>query len=154
MAKKKKAPRTKAELERLRDLAEDMYIRQGKTGREIADLLDISEQTITAWKKGREGEKSWDDRKRDAQLTPVKLKETLMIEAQNIATGVGSGINADQLSKVMKAINDLDKTVNPRVVMAVFQGFDNYMAETNPEKAVEFTDYHKLYLQYIISLES
>lgn len=154
MAKQKKAPRTKAELERLRDLAEDMYIRQGKTGREIADLLDISEQTISGWKKGREGEKTWDDRKRDAQLTPVKLKETLMTEAQNIATGVGSKINADQLSKVMKAINDLDKTVNPRVVMAVFQGFDNYMAEINPEKAVEFTDYHKLYLQYIISLES
>lgn len=154
MAKQKKAPRTKAELERLRDLAEDMYIRQGKTGREIADLLDVSEQTISGWKKGREGEKSWDDRKRDAQLTPVKLKETLMTEAQNIATGAGSNINADQLSKVMKAINDLDKTVNPRVVMAVFQGFDNYMAEINPEKAIEFTDYHKLYLQYIISLES
>lgn len=154
MAKQKKAPRTKAELERLRDLAEDMYIRQGKTGREIADLLDISEQTISGWKKGREGEKSWDDRKRDAQLTPIKLKETLMDEADWIAKGNKPRIDADALSKVMKGIFGLDKTVNPRVVMSVFQGFDNYMAEINPEKAVEFTDYHKLYLQYIISLES
>lgn len=154
MAKQNKTPRTKAEIERLRDLAEDMYIRQGKTGREIAEILDLTEQTISNWKKGRDDEKTWDERKRDAQLTPVKLKELLMEEARKIVSDEGSTINADQLSKVMKAINDLDKTVNPRVVMSVFQGFDNFMAEINPEKAIEFTEFHKLYLQHIIALES
>lgn len=154
MAKQTKTPRTKAELDKLRDLAEDMYIRQNKTGRDIADLLDISEQTISGWKKGREDEKTWDERKRDAQLTPLKLKESLMKEAQNIANGGKPTIYADNLSKIMKAIDYLDKTINPRVVMAVFQGFDNFMAEVDPKKAIEFTDFHKLYLQHIISLES
>ena len=151
MAKKQ---RTKGELERLRAIAEDMFIRLGKTGREIADALDITEQTVSTWRKGREGERSWDDRKRDLQLTPVKLKELLLNEAQKIVKNEGSTINADQLSKIMSAIDKLDRNVNPRVVMTVFQLFDNFMADTNPEMAVKFLEYHKMFLQHIIALES
>ena len=149
-----KQPRTKAELEKLRDIAEDYYIRLGKTGREISEILDISEQTISNWKKGREGEQTWDERRRNAQLTPVRLKDLLMEEARKVVAGETSALNADQLSKIMAAINTLDKTVNPRVVMTVFQGFDNFMAETDPAMAIKFTEYHKMYLQHLISLES
>ncbi len=149
-----KQPRTKAELEKLRDIAEDYYIRLGKTGREISEILDISEQTISNWKKGREGEQTWDERRRNAQLTPVRLKDLLMEEARKVVAGEKSTLNADQLSKIMAAINTLDKSVNPRVVMTVFQGFDNFMAETDPAMAIKFTEYHKMYLQHLISLES
>ena len=48
--------------EKKREIAEDMYIRLGLTGREIAENLSITEQTVSRWKKGRGGEKSWDDR--------------------------------------------------------------------------------------------
>lgn len=150
----KKPQRTKTELEKLRDTAEDMFIRLGMTGREIAERLDITEQTVSNWRKGRDGERSWDDRKRDLQLTPVKLKELLMEEARKVVSGEKSEVNADQLSKFMVAIDRLDKTINPRVVMTVLQGFDNFMADTDPAMAIKFTEYHKMYLQYIISLEA
>lgn len=150
----KKQQRTKNDLERLRSLAEDMFINIGKTGREIAETLGVSEQSVSTWRKGREGERSWDERKRDIQLTPVKLKELLLNEARKIVDNEKSTVNADQLSKIMSAIDKLDKSVNPRVVMTVFQMFDNYMAEIDPNMALTFTEYHKRFLQHLIALES
>ncbi len=151
MAKK---PRTKSELERLREIAEDYYIRLNKTGREIAEILEISEQTVSAWKKGRTGEKSWDERKKEIQLTPLKLKELLLEEAHKVVKGEISNVNADQLSKFMAAIDRLDKSVNPRVAMSVLQMRDNFIAEVAPERAIEDLEFNKQFLQHLIALES
>jgi transposase len=140
--------------EKKRGIAEDMYIRLGLTGREIAENLGVTEQTVSRWKKGREGERSWDDRRTESSLTPLKIKETLLKEAEKLARGEESGVKADQLSKIMAAIDQLDKKINVRTVMDVFREFDNWMAEQDPAVAVGFTRYHKLFLQYRISLES
>lgn len=137
-----------------RGIAEDMYIRLGLTGREIAENLGVTEQTVSRWKKGREGEKSWDDRKTESCLTPLKIKEMLLKEAEKLAKGEESTVKADQLSKIMSAIDQLDKKINVRTVMDVFREFDNWMAEQEPATAVQFTRFHKLFLQYRISLES
>lgn len=67
-----------------REIAEDMYIRLGLTGREIAENLGVTEQTVSRWKKGREGEKSWDDRKTEAQLTPLKIKSFFSKKPKNL----------------------------------------------------------------------
>lgn len=137
-----------------REIAEDMYIRLGMNGREIAEQLNVTEQTVSRWKKGRDGEKSWDDRKTEASLTPVKIKELLLQEAYKVAKGEASTINSDQISKLMAAIDRLDKKINARTVMDVFREFDNWMAEQEPATAILFTRFHKLFLQYRISMES
>lgn len=137
-----------------REIAEDMYIRLGMNGREIAEQLNVTEQTVSRWKKGRDGEKSWDDRKTEASLTPVKIKELLLQEAYKVAKGEASTINSDQISKLMAAIDRLDKKINTRTVMDVFREFDNWMAEQEPATAILFTRFHKLFLQYRISIES
>lgn len=103
-----------------REIAEDMYIRLGLTGREIAENLGITEQTVSRWKKGREGEKSWDDRKTESQLTPLKIKELLLKEAEKLAKGEESNVKADQLSKIMSAIDQLDKKINVRTSWTYF----------------------------------
>jgi predicted transcriptional regulator len=137
-----------------REIAEDMYIRLGMTGREIADSLSVTEQTVSRWKKGRDGEKSWDDRKTESQLTPLKIKELLLKEAEKIAKGEESTIQADKLSKIMSAIDQLDKKINVRTVMDVFKEFDLWMSEQDPATAILFTKFHKLFLQYRISIDA
>lgn len=137
-----------------REIAEDMYIRLSLTGREIAENLGITEQTVSRWKKGRAGEKSWDDRKTEAQLTPLKIKELLLKEAEKLAKGQESNVKADQLSKIMSAIDQLDKKINVRTVMDVFREFDLWMSEQEPATAIRFTKWHKLFLQYRVSLEA
>ena len=137
-----------------REIAEDMYIRLGLTGREIAENLGVTEQTVSRWKKGREGEKSWDDRKTEAQLTPLKIKELLLKEAEKLAKGEESLVKADQLSKIMAAIDQLDKKINVRTVMDVFREFDIWMSEQEPATAIRITRWHKLFLQYRVSLEA
>jgi len=144
----------KVDYEKLRSIAEDMFIRQGINAKEIADTLEVSEQTLVRWRKGREGEKSWDDRRNEAQLTPVKVKELLMTDAYNVAQGNKPKIDADSMSKLMSAIDRLDKKVSSRVVADVFKEFDNWLSEVEPRLAIEMLNYHKRFIQYRIGLES
>ena len=140
--------------EKKREIAEDMYIRLNINGRQIAENLGVTEQTVSRWKKGRQGEMSWENRKAEAQLTPLKIKELLLKEAEKLARGEESAIKADQLSKLMSAIDRLDKKINVRTVMDVLREFDCWMAEQDPATAIRFTQWHKSFLQYRITLEA
>jgi len=142
---------TRKELERIRGMAEDMYINKGYSVKQIVSDWDISEQTLVKWKKGRKDEKSWDERKIFNELTPVKLREVLLSEALSIAQGNDPSLKADALSKVMAAIDKLDSTVNPRVISSVFISFNNWLVDIDPVKANEFTKFEKMFLQYSIS---
>jgi len=156
MAKKETSPDKKTvDRNRLRTIAEDMFIRQGITLTEISDTLSVSMQTLSnSWAKGRPGEKCWKARRNEAQVTPVKLKEILMSEAYNLSQGLPAKINADGMSKIIAAIDKLDKKVSVRVVTDVLKDLDNFISETDPKKSVETMQLHKRFIQYRISLES
>jgi transcriptional regulator with XRE-family HTH domain len=139
---------------KLRSTAEDMYIHANMTGRDIAELLGVAEQTISRWKKGRDGERDWEERRAEVSITPGKVKEILMGLALNVAKGEKTDIDAAKLSKIVSAIDRLDKKVNARITIDVFKEFDNFMAEINPTIAVEFTKYHKLFIQHKIAMEA
>lgn len=130
-----------------KEIAEELYISGKMNGKELAIHLGISEQTIVNWKKGDKGQ-SWDDRKRDLNLTPLKLKELLLNEASKIANGEESKINADSLSKIMSAVDKLDKKISLRVVIDVLKELDNYVSKYDPKKALEFTEWHKKFIAH------
>lgn len=146
----KKERRSQEEMDKIRELAEDSFIRLGMNGRQISKLHDVSEQTISGWR--RDG--NWDDRRDTAKLTPVAIKELLLEEARKEIAGEKSALNFDRISKIMSAIDRVDKTVNSRVVMAVLQQLDNFTADIDPEHAIKATGYHKQFLQHIIRTES
>lgn len=153
MAKKTEGKKawTKNELDRIRSLMEDLYINKGYSLPQLAEEWEISIQSLTKWKKGKPGEKSWDERKAFNDLTPVKLREVLLEEALNIAGGNEPKLKADALSKVMSAIDKLDGTVNPRVISSALISFNNWLVDIDPAKANEFTKYQRMYLQHYIS---
>lgn len=132
-----------------KEIAEDLYIRAGLTAKEISNQIDISEVTLSKWKK----EGDWEKRKLEVSLSPLRIKELLLAEAHKIANGDVSKIDSDKLSKIMASIDRLDNRVSVRVIMDVFREFDNYMAEINPKMAIEFTVYHKKFLQHRIQIE-
>jgi transposase len=156
MAKKDASKKqwTRAELERIRNTAEDLYINKGYSIAQLSQEWDISLATLSAWKKGRTGEKSWDERKAFILLAPNTLKERLYEHALAVAENRPSDLKADAISKIMKVIRELDKETSPRVVAAVFKNFDSWMASIEPETAILFTKYHKMFLQHIIEMES
>ena len=58
-------------------MAEKMFVEDGMTAKAIAEQLDVSEQTLSKWRKGKDGEKSWDDKRAQMLASPHKIKEIL-----------------------------------------------------------------------------
>lgn len=131
------------------EIAEDLYIRAGLTGKEISHQLEISEVTLSKWKaKG-----DWENRKSELTVSPLRIKELLLKEANKIANGEKSTIDSDKLSKITASIDRLDKRISARIVFDVLKELDNWIAEIDPTKALEFVQYHKQFLIHRIKLE-
>ncbi len=136
-----------------RALAERMFINDGMTCKAISLDIDVSEQTLTRWRKGRVNEKDWDYRRAQNLSAPHILKEILTRELQIIAEGGKSTVDADALAKVSKVIETMSGKVSVQVVLSVFKEFDNWMALQEPEFAVMFLVWHKNFILYKASIE-
>lgn len=151
--KKKDASRTE------RNYAATLYIEKGMKPEAIADELGRDKKTIYRWRD----EESWDDTKYLFETSPTELKRILLKEATRIAKGEKRvdkdgqevpPIDADALSKVMKAYDYMQSKLSPEIIRDVLKLLDNWMTGIDPKLAYEFTKYHKMFLQDIISQES
>lgn len=136
-----------------KELAEKMFVEDGLNAKEIASLVGISEQTLSKWRKGDGTGKSWDDKRNEYLAAPHKIKEVLMKELNNIASGEGASIDADALAKVSKVIETLSNRTSVQVIFSVFKEFDNWMADQEPQTAISFLEWHKRFIQYRINQE-
>lgn len=134
-------------------MAERMFVEDGMTAKAIAEQLEVSEQTLSKWRKGKEGEKSWDDKRAEMLASPHKIKEILLKELILVAGGEKSKVDADALAKINKVIESLSDKISVQVVFSVFKEFDNWMADQDPKTAILFTEWHKQFLLYKINLE-
>lgn len=142
MAKTKQIPRSASRnYAMLKEQAEQLFM-EGMTGREIAEILSISEQTISKWRT----EEDWDNHRKTLELTPVKLKQQLLDEAGRIVRGEKPTFNSDALSKIMAAIDRLDKSLNPRTIMGSLMLFNEWMSKNAPEQAADFLKWQKQFL--------
>lgn len=134
-------------------MAERMFVEDGMTAKAIAEQLDVSEQTLSKWRKGKEGEKSWDDKRAQMLASPHKIKEVLFKELMLVAGGEKSAVDADALAKINKVIETLSDSTSVQIVFSVFKEFDNWMADQDPKTAVLFTEYHKQFILFKINQE-
>lgn len=133
-----------------RALAEEYFIVNQMTGTEIAKAVQVSEQTISKWRQ----EDSWDDKKKKFLSSPGKVRELLYNQLELVASGEKASIDADSLAKIYKVIAGISDNISVPVVMSVFREFDNWMAEQDPETAVSFLEWHKLFLMHKAQMES
>lgn len=157
MAKKTNTPRKDASRTE-RNYAATLYIEKGMKPETIADELGRDKKTIYRWRDAE----NWDETKNLFDTGPTELKRILLKEATRIAKGEKrldeqgnevAGIDADSLSKVMKAYDYMSSKLSIEVFRDAFVEFDNWMAGIDPKMAYEFTKYHKLFLQDKISQE-
>ena len=71
-----------------------------------------------------------------------------MTELKDLSEGKDASIDVKAISAVTKAIELLSDKVSAQIVMAVFKEFDSWMAIQDPEQAVSFLEWHKLFLLY------
>ncbi|QEE51047.1 DUF1804 family protein [Flavobacterium alkalisoli] len=139
--------------EKKRALAERMFINEGMSCKEISIQIDVSEQTLSRWRKGRTGEKDWDNRRAEVISAPHVIKEILLKELKLVAEGEKPNVDADALAKISKVLETVSGKVSVQVVLSVFQEFDNWMASQEPEVAVSFLEWHKRFILYKASVE-
>jgi hypothetical protein len=139
--------------------AESLFVEKGVSPQAIALELDRNIKTIYAWRDKH----NWQDTKELFESGPMELKKILLKEAVRIVKGEVSidgdgkpkpGIDADSLSKVMKAYDYMNKKLSVEVFRDAFVEFDNYMTTIDPKLAYEFTKYHKMFLQDKISQQA
>jgi transcriptional regulator with XRE-family HTH domain len=139
--------------EPLRAIAERMLVEDGLTAKAIADAVGVTEQTIGRWRKGIQGDISWDDKRKQFLSAPNNIKKVLMNELSDLAEGKESKLDVKAITEVRKAMEFLSDSVSAHVVMAVFKEFDSWIASQDPDIAIMFLEWHKLFLLHKVQQE-
>ena len=140
--------------EPLRAMAERMFVEEGMTAKAIAATIDVTEQTVGRWRKGIQGDISWDDKRAQYLSAPHNIKKVLMNELTHLSKGGDATIDVKAIADVTKVISTLSDKANVQIVFTVFKEFDNWMAEQDPEVAIQFLEWHKLFLLHKAQSES
>lgn len=135
---------------RLKGIAKEFFL-AGKEGKEISELVGISENTISKWRN--EGATTWDQEREALEMTPTRIRLKLLQEAKNLSEGEVSTIPAKQLNEIMKIITALEKKLSVQVVAEVLMEFDRWYSKINPKKAPELCDAHREFITHRISME-
>ena len=140
--------------EPLRAMAERMFVEEGMTAKAIAATIDVTEQTVGRWRKGIQGDIAWDDKRSQYLSAPHNIKKVLMNELTHLSKGGDATIDVKAIADVTKVISTLSDKANVQIVFTVFKEFDNWMTEQDPEVAIQFLEWHKMFLLHKAQNES
>ena len=140
--------------EPLRAMAERMFVEEGMTAKAIAATIDVTEQTVGRWRKGIQGDIAWDDKRSQYLSAPHNIKKVLMNELTHLSKGGDATIDVKAIADVTKVISTLSDKANVQIVFTVFKEFDNWMTEQDPDVAIQFLEWHKLFLLHKAQTES
>jgi hypothetical protein len=139
--------------------AETLFCEKKWTPEAIAEALNRDIKTIYAWRD----KYLWEETRDLFDTGPTELKKILLKEAVRIAKGdvrkdengnEQKAIDADSLSKVMKAYDYMSQKASPSVCRDILMEFDNWLSTKDAKLAADMTMYHKMFLIYKIQLES
>lgn len=128
--------------EKIRRLAEKMFVEDSANAKTIAQTFDVTEQTIGRWRKNG----NWDEKRKDFLKTPLNIKNVLLNELLELTAGKEASLDMKAINAAIKAIHAISDEISIETIFSVFKEFDNWMAEQDPELAIKFLEWHKLYL--------
>ncbi|SDE75749.1 hypothetical protein [Riemerella columbipharyngis] len=133
----------------LREICERLFVETGLSAKALSNTYPVTEQTISKWRNdtSRDG-KTWDEKRQEFITAPANIRQVLMDELRKVAEGSESSINVKDLATIYKVIEGFSDKVNTQVVYSVFKEFDNWMSDQDPELALQFVHFHKLFLIY------
>ncbi len=131
-------------------LAERMFVEEGLTAKAIAEATDMSEQTIGRWRK----DGGWDSKRKKFLQAPQNIKKAITEELQRLSSGEEPQLNMKAINEAIKAQREISDEIGTQVVYSVFKEFDNWMSSQDPEQAVKFLEWHKLFLLHKAQQES
>jgi transposase len=132
---------------KLEPIARKLFIDGGYIQKEIAEYLGVSEVTISKWRK----DFKWDVEKNRSEVSPSRLMANLYSQIQKILDALGENPmdskTAMQIKIISSTIKELDKKIDPVVVIDVFKGFTNWLKTIDLEKAKLIVDPMREYVQ-------
>ncbi len=126
----------------IHSLAERMFVEEGLTAKAIAETTDMSEQTIGRWRK----DGKWEEKRKQHLQAPQNIKKAITEELQRLTAGYEPKLDMKSINAAIKAQRDISDEISTQVVYSVFKEFDNWMSSQEPEQAVKFLEWHKLFL--------
>lgn len=141
MARSKDGVRQKAEAYYIENIDADL--------KQVAELFDAHYDTIRDWAKKHD----WEDKRLNFHSSPTIIKQKLQEEAVNIINGKPPAFSADGISKIMSAIDKLDRQADPIVVHKILKDLDNFISKQDASFANQCLPFHKMFLQHRIKME-
>jgi DNA-binding XRE family transcriptional regulator len=132
--------------------AQFLYMAQGKTQKEIADLVGVSERTIYAWIH----QYAWDKLRLAAYQAPATIADNLcsqLVELQNTIAAREPGNRfptpqeAEVSRKLITCLEKMKKSPGMGQSMQVLETFRNYIRPINNELARDLGRYAGQFLE-------
>ncbi|WP_086984829.1 hypothetical protein [Elizabethkingia miricola] len=126
-------------------IAQDLFLETDKTQKEIAQIVHVTEKTLTKWKN----EGDWETLKNASTVTARKIIDNLYKRAY--------ALSEDPKSKpddIIKIANSIEKLSNRKVTVSqiinVFKDFISYAFNQNADLAKEINLLQKKYVDHKI----
>lgn len=120
------------------------------TKKEVSELFGVTEKTIGAWSTADD----WEGKRLDYHSSPIKIKQLIQRELLSVVQGNAATLPADSISKLMSAMDRLERKADPTVVARILKDLDNFISEDDPAFALKATHFHKQFLIHRINLEA
>lgn len=134
--------------DRKRAIAENLYINNGESIKSISETVGVSENTISTWSK----KYNWKERKMNLAVAPHKIKEALLEQLDSVVKGEKPIFNSDDIAKITRALERVDKKVSTQMVISVMKELDSFLLSIDmDDKLLEKSlDLHKQFIQFRI----
>lgn len=135
--------RSKSDTERLRDWARILFTKDGKSNKEIAEIIEVRPHTVGKWVN----EGKWKDlrksllRTKEEQLKELYAQLTEFngyIKTKPEGLRFADSKEADALSKIAKSIKEMETELGIDIIVDVFIMFSNWLKIQDFDKAKEF----------------